>query len=104
MNPTCVDFFSCRLGLTLRKPLAARDELPASPFLRPSVTLRDRQESEEKVNHFIITKRGFLQCVIAPLLKCNVRILHLNSQNSAVTYPSLMSENHSLKERGRKEQ
>lgn len=47
---TCVgDFLSCRLGLTLRKPLAARDELLASPFLRPSVALRDRQESASGV-------------------------------------------------------
>lgn len=53
---TCVgDFFSCRLGLTLRKPLAARDELLASPFLRPSVTLRDRQESGDKVNNINVT-------------------------------------------------
>lgn len=49
-HPTCVgDFLSWRLGLTLRKPLAARDEPPASPFLRPSVTLLDRQESEDEV-------------------------------------------------------
>lgn len=55
---TCVgDFLSCRLGLTLRKPLAARDELLASPFLRPSVTLRDRQESEDKVININITHR-----------------------------------------------
>lgn len=53
---TCVgDFLSCRLGLTLRKPLAARDELLASPFLSPSVTLRDRQESKDKVNNISMT-------------------------------------------------
>lgn len=42
------DFLSCKLGLTLRKPLAARDELLASPFLRLSVTLCERQESNDK--------------------------------------------------------
>lgn len=42
------DFLSCKLGLTLRKPLAARDELLASPFLRLSVTLCERQESKDK--------------------------------------------------------
>lgn len=48
---TCVgDFLSCRLGLTLRNPLAARDELLASPFFKPSVTLRDRQESADYKN------------------------------------------------------
>lgn len=52
------DFFSCKLGLTLRKPLAARDELLASPFLRPSVTLCERQESEDKEMVNII-KRGY---------------------------------------------
>lgn len=49
------DFLSCRLGLTLRKPLAASDELLASPFLRPSVALCDRQESEDKFSNFTIT-------------------------------------------------
>lgn len=39
------DFLSCRLGLTLRKPLALKDEFPASPFLNPSATLRERQAS-----------------------------------------------------------
>lgn len=42
---TCVgDLLSCRFGLTLRKPLAAKEEVMSSPFLRPSV-LRDLQAS-----------------------------------------------------------
>lgn len=53
---TCVgDFLSWRLGLTLRKPLAASEELLASPFLKPSVALRDRQESGDEVNNINIT-------------------------------------------------
>lgn len=55
------DFLSCRLGLTLRKPLAAREEPQASPFLRPSVTLLDRQESEDEVEEdFIVLQLHFL--------------------------------------------
>lgn len=42
------DLLSCRLGLTLRKPLAAREELLTSPFLRPSVTLLERHESKSE--------------------------------------------------------
>lgn len=33
------DLLSCRLGRTLLKPLAAREEVAASPFLRASVAL-----------------------------------------------------------------
>lgn len=57
---TVGDFFSCRLGLTLRKPLALRDELLASPFLIPSDTLRERQASAHSklilVRHVEYTK------------------------------------------------
>lgn len=54
---TC-DFLSCRLGLTLRKPLAARDELMASPFLRPSVALQDRQEPEGRVGFVSVSRQA----------------------------------------------
>lgn len=83
---------SCRLGRTLRKPLAARDELLTSPFLRPSVTLRDRQESGEEVNNINITPCGGAWHRFS-------RASRYNSPKSPETYPSLMSEYHSLQNR-----
>lgn len=104
---TCVgDFLSCRLGLTLRKPLAARDELLASPFLRPSVTLRDRQESKDKVNNINVIHRSVFWFEVF-LVSCRVFcsfFCHVHCQDSPPefkfqTYPSLTSENHSLRKK-----
>lgn len=91
---TCVgDFLSCKLGLTLRKPLAARDELLASPFLRPSVTLCARQESENRIKVI-----SHMRCVY--ILSNGVThsfVWHVQFQVSTrEPYPILPSVIHSL--------
>lgn len=97
------DFLSCRLGLTLRKPLAASDELLASPFLRPSVALCDRQESEDKFSNFnIMYSNVFWPSLLGScgMFYSSVRIVHQKSPKGSGTYPSPMSENHSLGKKG----
>lgn len=112
---TCVgDFLSCRLGLTLRKPLAARDELLASPFLRPSVALRERHASGDIVNIVNMTHCLSTGCMFllfyhsvfhsaAYQQPSEYSLTHWKATNQSVcslkvtkTYPGLMSENHSL--------